>query len=71
LVQVIDHFDETTGFSAMERCTGWAAAVVAQMMARGQTPRSAAGVETQVPAGPYVAELRRHGVEVTEQVTVF
>jgi lysine 6-dehydrogenase len=71
LVQVIDHFDETTGFSAMERCTGWAAAVVAQMMARGQTPRAAAGVETQVPPGPYVAELRRHGVEVTEQVTVF
>lgn len=67
-VEVIDYFDRVTGFSAMERCTGWSAAIVAAMMARGQTPRGAAGVETMVPAGPFVDELKRRGIPVTESV---
>ena len=70
LVQVIDYFDEDTGFTAMERCTGWSAAIVAEMMAEGRTPRGAGGVETQVPARPFVEELRRRGIDVTEQVTL-
>ncbi|MEW5960214.1 MAG: saccharopine dehydrogenase C-terminal domain-containing protein [Chloroflexota bacterium] len=71
VVQVIDYFNEQTGFTAMERCTGWTAALVAEMMARGQTPRGAGGVEKQVPARPYVEQLRRHGIAVYEQVRVF
>jgi lysine 6-dehydrogenase len=70
LVELIDYGDEDTGFTAMERTTGWTAAVVAEMMARGQTPRGAGGVETFVPAGPYVQELRRHELDVTEKVTL-
>jgi lysine 6-dehydrogenase len=35
-VEVIDSFDDQTGFSAMERCTGWSAAIVAEMMARSR-----------------------------------
>jgi lysine 6-dehydrogenase len=70
LVQIVDRFDEDTGFSAMERCTGWTAALVAEMMARGETPRGAGGVERQVPAGPYVRALREHGIDVTEEVTI-
>jgi lysine 6-dehydrogenase len=69
IVEVIDYFDEATGFTAMERCTGWSAAIVAEMMAAGQTPRGAGGVESQVPARPFVEELRRRAIEVTEQVT--
>ena len=61
VVEVIDYFDEATGFSAMERCTGWSAAIVAEMMAEGRTPRGAGGVETQVPARAFVEELRRRG----------
>lgn len=68
LVELIDYYDEETGFSAMERTTGWTAAVVAEMMARGATPRGAGGLETMVPARPYIEELRRHGLQVTEQV---
>ncbi len=70
LVELIDWYDEQTGFTAMERTTGWTAAVVAEMMARGETPRGAGGLETFVPAQPYVQELRRHGLNVTEQVTL-
>ncbi|NIN67539.1 MAG: hypothetical protein GTO63_23115 [Anaerolineae bacterium] len=70
VVEVIDYFDEHTGFTAMERCTGWSAAIVAEMMARGDTPRGAGGVETKVPAGLFVDELRRRGIGVAEEVTL-
>jgi lysine 6-dehydrogenase len=68
LVEVIDYYDEETGFTAMERCTGWSAAIVTGMMARGQTPRGAGGVETQVPARLYVEELLRRAIPLTQQV---
>ena len=68
VVELVDRFDEETGFTAMERTTGWSAAIVAEMMALGQTPRGAGGVEAFVPAGPFVAELRRRGLNVTERV---
>ena len=67
-VEVIDYFDDTTGFSAMERSTGWSAAIVSEMMARGQTPRGAGGVERMVPAKSYVLGLRQRGIQVTERV---
>jgi lysine 6-dehydrogenase len=70
LVEVIDYFDQDTGFTAMERCTGWSAAIVAEMMTRGEIPRGAGGVETQVPAQPFVEQLRERGIEVTEQIAV-
>jgi lysine 6-dehydrogenase len=68
MVQVIDEYEPETGFTAMERCTGWSAAIVAEMMARGQTRVGAAGVEVQVPAGPFVEQLRERGIEVAEEV---
>ena len=68
LVQVIDYYNEKTGFTAMERSTGWSAAIVAEMMARGQTPRGAGGVEKMVPVRHFVEELRRHGILVTEEI---
>lgn len=70
VVELIDDYDEATGFTAMERTTGWSAAIVAEMMARGETPRGAGGVERFVPARPFVAELRRRGLNVTERINV-
>lgn len=68
-VELIDNYDEQTGFTAMERGTGWSAAIVAEMMARGQTQHGAGGVEKMVPAGPFVEELNRRGLQVTERLT--
>lgn len=67
-VEVIDYHDEATGFTAMERGTGWSAAIVAEMAARGETPRGAGGVEVMVPAAPYVAGLRQRGIPVSERL---
>lgn len=69
LVEVIDYYDKDTGFTAMERGTGWSAAIVAEMMARGETPKGAGGVEKMVPAKAFVDELNRHGIKVKEKVT--
>jgi lysine 6-dehydrogenase len=68
LVETIDYFDDATGFTAMERCTGWSAAIVAEMMARGETPRGAGGVEIMVPARRFVEALRHRGIDVDETV---
>ena len=68
VVELEDRFDEKTGFTAMERTTGWDAAIVAEMMAHGLTPCGAGGVETFVPAVPFVTELRRRGFQIKEKV---
>jgi lysine 6-dehydrogenase len=68
LVELVDRFDEKTGFTAMERTTGWDAAIVAEMMAHGLTPRGAGGVETFVPAVAFMKELRRRGFNIKEIV---
>ena len=67
-VELVDERDSETGFTAMERCTGWAAAIVVEMAARGEIPLGSAGVERQVPAAPYVEQLRLRGLEVKERI---
>jgi lysine 6-dehydrogenase len=66
-VELIDYYDELTGFTAMERTTGWSAAIVVAMMAHGLTPTGSGGVESFVPAGAFVEELRRRGLSVSEK----
>jgi lysine 6-dehydrogenase len=70
VVEVMDFYDEETGFTAMERTTGWDAAIVAAMMARGQTPCGAVPVELAVPPALFVAELARRGIDVKSRLEV-
>ena len=67
-VEVIDYFDEITGFTAMERSTGWTAAVILELAAYRLTPAGSAGLEILVPADRCVAELRKHGLQITESI---
>jgi hypothetical protein len=53
----------------MERGTGWSAAIVAEMMARRQTPLGAGGVDQMVPARLFVDELKKRGIPVAQRVT--
>jgi lysine 6-dehydrogenase len=69
-IELIDYYDEETGFTAMERATGWSAAIVAQMMARGETPRGAGGVESFVAADRFVEELHRRGFNLSARVEI-
>jgi len=66
LVELIDRYDPDTGFTAMERTTGWDAAIKAIMTVQGDTPRGVHPAEIAVPPGLYVEELRRRGFALRE-----
>jgi lysine 6-dehydrogenase len=66
VVELIDRFDEATGFTAMERTTGWDGSIKAIMNAHGVTPRGAHPAEVAVPGPLYAEELRRRGFSLTE-----
>ena len=63
-IDLIDRFDPETGFTAMQRCTGWDGAIVTAMMARGETPAGAIPREISVDRQHYVDELRQRGFEL-------
>lgn len=54
---LVDRYDQETGFSAMERCTAFPAAVVACMIAAGETEVGAVPLETGVPPEPFLDHL--------------
>jgi lysine 6-dehydrogenase len=66
VVELIDRFDAATGFTAMERTTGWDGSIKAILNARGVTPRGAHPAEIAVPGPLYAEELRRRGFSLTE-----
>ncbi len=68
LVELIDYYDDFTGFTAMERSTGWSAAVILEMAAKGQIPHGAGGLEIMVPAAQCVDELQKHGLKITQSI---
>ena len=63
-LDLFDYYDETTHFTAMERTTGWHAAIMAGCIARQQTPRGGVPVELAVPGSLFVAELRKRGLDL-------
>jgi lysine 6-dehydrogenase len=69
VVDLIDRYDEATGFTAMQRTTGWDGSIKAILNARGATPRGVHPAELAVPGPLYAAELRKRGFSLTETFT--
>jgi lysine 6-dehydrogenase len=67
-LDLMDFHDPVTGFRAMERTTGWPAAIVAQMQARGQVTSGATRLEDAVTPEPFLVELRKRKFSLTETV---
>lgn len=65
---LLEFADEATGFSAMERTTAFPAAIVAEMIARGELERGVIPLERAVPPAPFVAELAKRGFALTETI---
>lgn len=66
-VEIIDRHDDATGLSAMARMTGFPAAIIAGMLARGEIATGGAHCqELVVPGDRMVEELRARGVDITE-----
>ncbi len=69
-LDLFDYYDEATHFTAMERTTGWHAAIMAGFVARQQTPRGGVPVEQAVPGSLFVEALRQRGLDLHVTKTV-
>lgn len=67
VVELIDRYDEATGFTAMERLTGWHAAIMTQFIARGEVPAGVWPLEKAITATRFMEEVRRRGFAITER----
>jgi len=67
-VEVIDYYDEKTGFSAMQRTTGWHMSIVAEMIAKGDIPHGSVPLELAVPGEPFVKQARKRGFQIKEEI---
>jgi lysine 6-dehydrogenase len=59
---LIDYYDEETGFTAMERVTGWHCAIMMGFLVRGQVSPGVLPVELAVPGSLFMDEVRRRGI---------
>jgi len=65
--ELIDRYDDQHHISAMMRTTGYSLSITGMMQVRGLV--KPAGVHTPdecVPAEPYIAELAKRGVRITQ-----
>lgn len=68
IFDVMDFYDPKTGFTAMERTTGFSAAIIAIMIAQGKAKKGAIPLERAVSASDFVAELLKRGIKLTKTV---
>ena len=68
-VEVVDYYDPPTGFTSMQRTTGWHLSIVAALMAQGKTPVGSIPLELAVRGTLFVEEARRRGFDITERVS--
>ena len=64
-LDLVDRHDPATGFTAMERLTGWHASIVMALQARGGVPPGAHRMEQAVSAATVMTELERRGIPHT------
>jgi len=67
-LELVDKADPETGLTAMERTTGFSAAIVAHMQASGEIAPGAATPDPAVPAGKFVDALHERGFQIEESV---
>jgi len=67
---ILDFHDESTGFSAMERTTGFSAAIVCEWVMDGKVAPGAHPLEQALPGKPFVDALVRRGIPFTETTTI-
>jgi lysine 6-dehydrogenase len=65
IIDLIDYYDEDTGFTAMERITGWHAGIMAELIARGVVQPGAWPMEQAVRASTVMEKVRERGFNVT------
>ena len=69
VIDLVDYYDEATGFTAMQRTTGWDGSIKTILNAQGVTPRGVNPAEIAVSGPLYADELRKRGFSLTETFT--
>jgi len=67
VIELVDRFDAATGFAAMERLTGWHAAIMAEFIGSKSIAPGVHRMEQAVPAGVFMEEIRARGFHVEER----
>jgi len=62
-VDLIDYYNEETGFTAMERLTGWHCAIMMGFLVRGQVNPGVIPAELAVPGDRFMDEVRRRAIK--------
>ena len=70
VVELVDRYDEKTGFTAMQRLTGWHGSILLIAAVNGLVRRGAVSVEVSLPGKTIVEECRRRRFAMTEHVQV-
>ena len=65
IIDLVDHYDDATGFTAMERITGWHAGIMAEFIARGTVGPGVWPMERAVTAGAFMEKVRERGFNVS------
>ncbi len=66
--EIIDYPDEQRGLSAMQRTTGFPAAIITAMLGRGEVPGSGAEPQERcIPVDKFRAALAERGVEIVRR----
>lgn len=69
VMELIDTYDETTGFTAMQRTTGFGAAIVGIMLAQGEVPPGTIRIERDIDTEAYVQEMAKRGFALKIDLT--
>lgn len=64
VMDLIDTYDEKTGFTAMQRTTGFGAAMVGVMIANGELPKGGVRIEEGVDTEKYISNMRQRGFDL-------
>jgi len=68
-IEVVDKYDTKTHFTAMERLTGWHAAIMLEMAVRGMSKKGVLPLEKAVDPLRFLAEAKKRGFKIKEEWT--
>lgn len=63
-IELIDYYDNATGFTAMQRLTGWHASIISILSAKGKIKSGAVSVDKAISGNVIIDELRQRGIEI-------
>jgi lysine 6-dehydrogenase len=62
-IDLVDYYDPQTGFTAMERLTGWHCAIMMIFQAHGEVRPGGIPMETAIPASKFMAGFSKRGIK--------